>query len=105
MIMGFIRGFTRTLGVSQGYLALRIKDDTCEGPNGSTTPVMKSLWYFTPEDLATIKRGGAIELQILGTTHPPVLVKVVPPEDFDPMMGQEGSEMLRTEGRDGQERN
>lgn len=93
MLMGFIRGFTRTLGVSQGYRALRIRDGVARGEGGVEYPSMKSLWHFSEKDLAVIRRGGAIELEVLGTGHPPVRLTVVPPEEFDRVV--DASELRR----------
>jgi hypothetical protein len=36
-----------------------------------------SRWVPTPEELAVLQRGGAIELTVAGDTHPPVALSVV----------------------------
>ncbi len=90
MIHGYIRGTTRTLGVSQGFKGLNIRDedrihlDRHGRPMGSS-PHMFSLWHPTAEELALLNAGGGIVLGVLGSSHPPVHLEVVPREEFNPI--------------------
>lgn len=79
MIIQPIKGATRTLGESQGYLALPIRDERVElviGDHVELAAVMVSEWKPTPEELADIMAGAPIRIQILGTGHPPMIVGV-----------------------------
>lgn len=72
MIINVIEGATRRLGKTQGFNGLPIRDEVIkEGPR------MASLWEPTPRELEILARGGKIQLSILGTQHPPVLLEVV----------------------------
>ena len=73
-----IKDKTRTLGVDQGklYAPLHIRDDKVGGIN-----MMRSLWKPSPNDMAILNDGGAIRLNILGTSHPPVSVEAVREEE------------------------
>jgi len=77
MQIGRIKGCTRVLGKSQGYLGLPLRDvllhDTVNGPG---TPAMQSVWEPTPEEIAAIVAGAPVMLTVLGTGHPPVMVGV-----------------------------
>lgn len=77
MQIGRIKGCTRVLGKSQGYLGLPLRDvhlhDTVNGPG---TPAMQSVWEPTPDEIAAIMAGAPIMLTVLGTAHPPVMVGV-----------------------------
>ncbi|WP_434712927.1 hypothetical protein NMA58_08095 [Rhizobium sp. YTUHZ045] len=77
MQVGMIQGHTRILGKSQGYLGLPVRDivvnDTVNGPE---TPAMQTAWLPTPDEIAAIAAGAPIILQILGVSHPPVMVFV-----------------------------
>jgi len=66
-----IDGTTRTIGESQGYLALHVKDH--EG-------IMETEWELSDDERAAIAAGGTIRLQIMGTAHPPVKLAVAWPE-------------------------
>ena len=61
MIHTRISGTTRTLGKSQGYLGLNIRDEFIVG-----IPVMSSSWEFTPEDVIKLTNGGFVHLMLLG---------------------------------------
>lgn len=74
-----IKGATRVLGESQGYLALPIRDDVIEtlvGDRIEQSPVMISEWKPTPEEFAAILAGAPIQIKILGRQHPPIIVGV-----------------------------
>jgi len=77
MIIGRIRGTTRVLGKSQGYLGLPLRDvllnDTVNGPE---TPAMQTAWEPTPAEIDAIVAGQPIILTVLGTSHPPVSLSV-----------------------------
>ena len=77
MIIARIEGATRTLGKSQGYLGLPLRDElrntTVDGPQ---TPVMVTAWEPTPDELERINRGAKIQLVVVGTQHPPVILEV-----------------------------
>lgn len=75
MLHNRIKGTTRTLGKSQGYLALNIRDEL-EGEY----PYMVSSWTPTPKEMEILNMGGSIHLKILGTGHPPVKFEVVEAE-------------------------
>jgi hypothetical protein len=76
-------GVTRTLGVSQGYSGLPVMDGTMELPpdqdGGGVVPCMTTKWVFTDEERTIIARGGAIEVRILGSQHPPISLAVEEP--------------------------
>ncbi len=74
MIAAMIGGCTRVLGKSQGYNGLPVRD---EKHNGS--PVMTTAWEPTPAEVEAIVAGAKIEIVIMGTTHPPILVTVGAP--------------------------
>lgn len=80
MISGRIEGATRTLGKSQGYLGLTIRDElqntTTDGPE---TPTMVSAWFPTPAEMAALAAGAPIYLHVVGRAHPPVGLTVGEP--------------------------
>ena len=46
------------------------------------TPAMESAWFPTPKELEALMAGAPVLLEILGTGHPPVSLKVGnPPEE------------------------
>jgi len=64
---------TRRIGKSQGYKGLSVADvvyDTGE-------PAMITLWQPTPAELVRLAAGGNVQLTIMGSAHPPVLLEVV----------------------------
>jgi hypothetical protein len=74
-----IKGHTRILGKSQGYLGLPIRDSNMDG-----AAVMESLWEPTPAELEKIVCGAPVLLWVMGTIHPPVLIGVgEPPSEAD----------------------
>lgn len=80
MLIKMIEGATRTLGKSQGYLALPVRDEKMKVvfPDGreEVLPAMASAWEPTPEELAQLNAGGSVRLTVVGTAHPPVRVEV-----------------------------
>lgn len=77
-----ITGTTRVLGKSQGYMGLPIRDAILEftiGDEISKQPTMTSAWTPTPKELEALNAGANIEVTILGTGHPPLLVAVGKP--------------------------
>jgi hypothetical protein len=77
MIIARIVGTTRILGKSQGYLGLPIRDElrntTVDGPQ---TPVMVTAWEPTPDELERLVKGALVQLCVVGTGHPPVMLEV-----------------------------
>lgn len=77
MIIARIEGATRVLGKAQGYLGLPVRDEfqstTVDGP---LTPVMVTAWEPTPDELERLNKGAKVELIIVGTAHPPVMLTV-----------------------------
>lgn len=78
MQIGMIEGATRVIGRSQGYMGLPLKDIVY----ADGTPAMESAWFPTPKELEALMAGAPVLLEILGTGHPPVSLKVGnPPEE------------------------
>jgi len=75
MQIGRISGCTRTIGKSQGYLGLPLRDvlTNCT-VNGPETPAMETAWFPTPAELAAINQGAPVILRVIGTGHPPVML-------------------------------
>lgn len=72
-----IDGATRVIGESQGYIGLPLRDQTTNCTvDGEGTPVMVSQWSLTDEERALISQGSDIQLYVVGTRHPPVLLEV-----------------------------
>lgn len=85
MQIGMIKGATRTIGKSQGYLGLPLRDivldDTVNGPG---TPAMETAWLPTPKEIEAINAGAPVILRVLGSGHPPVMVMTgEAPEDAE----------------------
>ncbi|MEF2552008.1 hypothetical protein VQ042_11655 [Aurantimonas sp. A2-1-M11] len=84
MIIGRIEGATRTLGKSQGYLGLPIRDVRLNcSVGGDGTPAMQTAWFPTPDELAAVNAGAPIHLTVLGTAHPPVMLSTGNVPDTD----------------------
>lgn len=83
---------TRVIGKSQGYKGLPVADvqakvfyggelsiidsemsSTVTGPG---TPIMMTAWLPTPREIAAINKGAAVVVQLVGVSHPPILVEV-----------------------------
>jgi hypothetical protein len=74
-----IKGATRVLGESQGFLGLPIRDEVIETSVGDTIeqmPSMVSEWEPTPQEYAAILAGAPIQIRLLGSQHPPIMVLV-----------------------------
>ena len=79
MLINRIEGATRTIGKSQGYLGLPLRDGKVVDPvSGAVTPTMTSAWQPTPQELAALNAGASIHVCLLGRAHPPILVAVGP---------------------------
>lgn len=79
MISKRIEGATRTIGKSQGYIGLAIRDATINcAVNGVDTPCMETAWEPTPDELARLNAGAPVILRVLGAAHPPVMLEVAP---------------------------
>lgn len=71
-----IDGATRTLGESQGYIGLPLRDTLVNCTvGGEGTPAMQSAWRPSADEVAALLRGGVIVLTVLGTSHPPVMLE------------------------------
>lgn len=74
-----IEGATRVVGESQGYIGLALRDEKINcSVNGPDTPIMVTAWEPNLNELALLNKGAPIILEILGTIHPPIIVKVGP---------------------------
>jgi len=77
-----IENATRTLGKSQGYLGLPIRDENIKcSVNGPDTPSMVTAWEPTPSEIEHIKAGGTVYLRVLGSSHPAVMLWAEPPKE------------------------
>lgn len=77
MIIAMIKGVTRVIGKSQGYLGLPLRDEPIDCPvNGPGTPSMVTAWEPTPDELERLNKGAPVHLRILGSQHPPVMLTV-----------------------------
>lgn len=84
MQIGRIANATRTIGKSQGYMGLPLRDEpiNCK-VNGEGTPSMVTAWMPTPKELAELDAGASVHVRLLGTRHPPIMVGVGPRPDSD----------------------
>lgn len=79
MMIQHIEGCTRTIGKSQGYLGLPLRDEIREvtiGGEVSRCHAMVTAWQPTPDELERIKAGATIYLCVLGVAHPPAMLDV-----------------------------
>lgn len=82
MKVGKIKNSTRTIGESQGYIGLPLRESY--QPNaisimpGISLPgkVLESLWEFSTEDVLAIYGGAPLILTVIGDGHPPVILRV-----------------------------
>lgn len=75
MQIGIIQGHTRTIGKSQGYLGLPLRDILInDSVNGEGFPAMETAWLPDPAEIAAIAAGAPIILRVLGSAHPPVMI-------------------------------
>lgn len=82
MQIGHIEGTTRVIGKSQGYLGLPIRDVAINcSVNGEDTPAMVTAWHPTPDELEALMNGAPVYVQLLGKSHPPIMVGVGPEPD------------------------
>lgn len=105
MIHGYIRGATRTIGLSQGFAGLNVRDEELEhvdrhGKSMGVSHHMRTLWHPTVEELNTLNAGGGLILSLLGSAHPPVHLEIVPREEFDPIPDRTTpAEAVKAEGQ------
>lgn len=77
MQIGRIKGCTRVLGKSQGYMGLPVRDETINCTvGGEQTPAMVTAWHPTPKELEALNAGAPVHVRLIGTGHPPILVEV-----------------------------
>jgi hypothetical protein len=76
MQVGRISDCTRVLGKCQGYTGLPVRDELFQMPDGERTRGMRSVWFPSPAELAALNAGASIELLLLGSKHPPVIMSV-----------------------------
>lgn len=77
MIVGMIDGVTRIIGKAQGYIGLPIRDEEFHSKtHDALVPSMVTCWEPTPEEIIAIVAGGRIEVRLLGSSHPPIIVGV-----------------------------
>ena len=81
MIIQRIKGWTREIGKSQGFIGLPLRDATINTTNLGKQPCMVTAWEPTPAELEAIVNGGLVYLTILGTAHPPVLLTTKDPTE------------------------
>lgn len=85
-----IQGATRSLGKSQGYTGLPVRDEMIpegEAPqllhylgankvDGDNVPSMVTAWQLTPDEIDRISKGATLYLHLVGVSHPPVMLVV-----------------------------
>lgn len=77
MLTARIKGATRYIGKTQGYLGLPVRDSAVNcAVNGPDTPSMTTAWEPTPDEMERLKAGAFVQVTILGTSHPPITVTV-----------------------------
>lgn len=77
MQIGRITGATRVLGKSQGYAGLPLRDELIHcSVGGEQTPCMVTAWLPTPKELEALNAGAPVQVRIIGTGHPPIMVEV-----------------------------
>lgn len=76
MHIGRIKNATRVIGKSQGYMGLPLRDELINcAVSGQDTPVMVTAWYPSMDELQALIDGAPIHLTVIGTVHPPVMMK------------------------------
>lgn len=83
MQIGRVKGATRVLGKSQGYMGLPVRDEMMNCTvGGEGTPCMTTAWHPTPKELEALNAGAPIHVRLVGIGHPPIMVEVgEKPED------------------------
>lgn len=83
-----INGATRTLGKSQGYIGLPLRDEVLlgigtlrddlflDGTRNKLVPSMTTAWELTPDEIRRHIDGAPLMLRLLGNMHPPVMLYV-----------------------------
>lgn len=72
MLHNRIEGTTRTLGKSQGYTGLNVRDVIYEDGTHS----IQSSWSPTPDELQRLNEGKPLILELLCVTPPPMKLTV-----------------------------
>lgn len=85
MQIGKPNGMNRTIGESQGYQGLHLRDrPVYDNAGGTMVMEMTSVWFPTPEELSLLMSGAGITLSIFGSlsypAHPPIRLAVDPNE-------------------------
>lgn len=83
---------TATLGLDQGYRPLhvthmKVGDYDC----------LQTLWRPSEEELSALNAGALVELNVLGSGHPPVLLNVTDPPDGSQPLSPRDGEVQRSE--------
>lgn len=81
MIISHIEGATRTIGQSQGYLGLPLRDELTvvtynNGDEARECSSMLTAWEPTPDELERLAKGAKVYLRVIGQRHPPVMLSV-----------------------------
>lgn len=79
MMIARIKGATRVIGKSQGYLGLPLRDEPYpDTVSGFIAHSMVTAWTPTPAELEALNNGANIEVRILAAPdgHPPIIVGV-----------------------------
>lgn len=80
------KGCTRTLGASQGYIPLPLRDEMIiDKATGKEVNSMVTVWRLSMDEKLKLMNGEPLVLRLLGTHWPPALIYVgddtAPPED------------------------
>lgn len=80
MIISHIDGATRTIGKSQGYLGLPLRDEyivmKMTDDTAREASSMLTAWEPTPDELERLAKGAKVYLRVIGRSHPPVMLSV-----------------------------
>lgn len=72
-----VKGCTRTIGMSQGFLGLPLRDEmTFDTGTKKEYPSMVTAWELMPQEIMLLSNGVPLMLRVIGTRHPPVVVYV-----------------------------
>lgn len=71
------KGCTRTLGASQGYIPLPLRDETIiDRATGKEVNSMVTLWHLSMDEKLRLMNGEPLVLRLMGTHWPPCLLYV-----------------------------
>jgi len=77
MQIGRIKGTTRVLGKSQGYIGLPVRDITVrDNKTGETYNAMESAHLLSHDEVDALLRGAPMIMRVMGTAHPPMMLYV-----------------------------